>query len=44
MLISDRRGSASLWEVMRMTLYEKLSLAIAALTLIVSIISVLVRP
>jgi len=29
---------------MRMTLYEVLSLAIAALTLIVSIISVLVRP
>ena len=31
-------------EVMRMPLYEVLSLAIAALTLIVSIISVLVRP
>ncbi len=41
MLISDRRGSASLWEVMRMTLYEKLSLAIAALTLIVDIVSAL---
>ena len=38
---SGRRGSASLWEVMHMTLYEVLSLAIAALTLIVSIISAL---
>ncbi len=44
MLISGRRGSGLPREVMRMTLYEKLSLAIAALTLIVSIISVLVRP
>jgi hypothetical protein len=30
--------------VMRMTLYEVLSLAIAALTLIVSMVSILMRP